>query len=105
MFRGRATGNPARPQDAAEIRRALAILADPERGVQLQAAPHWAFATFAGGDLDGATAWAAGQDTAEGVYYALNPVPVTLAQSLRVADVLRAALAAGGHRPRQDERG
>ena len=87
VFTGRAAGGGQRI-DAEQVRRALALLVDPARGFQLQAAPYWSFATFAGGDLDAAVAWVQEQTTATGIYYALNPVPANLARPLLVGDVL-----------------
>jgi hypothetical protein len=86
----RATGRDSRAVDTAEVSRALAVLADPEAGVQLQCSPAWRHRTFAGGDSLAATRWAAQQgEMAAGVYYALNPVPVGLVGKVKVADVLR----------------
>lgn len=99
----RAEGHGRRAPDLAEVRRALALLADPEAGVQLQYAPFHSgsWKTFSlpgclGGHpgpqagVEAACAWVGeiGR-SATGVYYALNPVPVDLDHSLRVADVLR----------------
>ena len=73
--------------DADEVRRALAVLADPQHGIQLQVAPYWAWRTFASADLDGAIAWLKEQ-TPTGVYYALNPVPPGLTKRVVNADPL-----------------
>jgi hypothetical protein len=89
VLRLRATGPAARPPDTAEVRRALALLADPTAGLQLHAGGGaWAFRTFAGGDLDGMAAWVAENgDTATGVYYNLNPVPAGLPREVTNGDV------------------
>jgi AAA domain-containing protein len=64
--------------DVPMVRQALRVLADPAQGVQLQAAPAWAFSTFAGTALDSMTEWVQGHSDATGIYYALNPVPADL---------------------------
>lgn len=90
IWKQKATGAALQAIDAAEVRRALAVLADPAHGLQLQRAPFRSdgFATFGGNDLKAAVAWVAGQDDATGLYYALNPVPAGLGHSLKAADVL-----------------
>ena len=75
--------------DLAEVRHSLAVLADPEHGIQLQAAPYWAFRTFAAADLEKATEWVKEQESATGIYYALNPVPPSLADRVKNGDVLK----------------
>jgi len=85
----KATGD-GRGVDAQEVRRALALLADPQLAIQLQYAPFHgqSFRTFAGDDLDAAVAWVEANAGAQAVYYALNPVPRGLGRSLRTTDVV-----------------
>lgn len=85
----RTASGSTRAPDLVEVRRALALLADPTAGIQLQAAPSWTYQTFDGHDLDGMTAWIEAHGDATGIYYALNPVPPDLRRHLRVGDVLR----------------
>ncbi len=84
------TGSGGPPQDMAEVRRALAVLADPARGVQLQAAPGWGHnrVTAKGDELDLLCAWVEERRSAVGVYYALNPVPPDLDHAILNADAL-----------------
>jgi hypothetical protein len=86
----KATGNGAKA-DLRMVRRALETLADPEHGIQLQRSPFHAqsFATFPGSDIDSQVGWVERNQDATGIYYALNPVPLTLSHSLRVSDVVK----------------
>lgn len=90
QWKGRATGGvTGRVLDAGECRRALRILADPEAGIELRALPSGKHAIHSGKAIeslieDARLFLADGQQ----VYYALNPVPVTLVHSSRVDDVL-----------------
>ena len=91
-WRLRATGVAGTARiDAEEVRRALAVLADPEHGIQLQAAPGWGdrSKTFHAADLDGMVAWVKEQADATGVYYVTNPVPLTLGTGAKGEHVIR----------------
>jgi hypothetical protein len=83
-------GGTGQAPDLDEVRRALAVLADPEQGIQLQRGPHFDYQTFAGTDLDGMCAWVAehGGSAHPGIYYSLNPILVDLGHNLKSADVL-----------------
>lgn len=83
-----ATGPHLGAPDLDQVRLALEILADPGQGVQLQAAPAWAYQTFAAADREAAVEWVRRRGDAAGVYYALNPVRPDLAERVRVPDVL-----------------
>src|SRR5437868_1027291 len=87
----RATGGAAGACDTHEVYRALAVLADPNAGMQLQYKPfhNESYRTFPGDDLDAMAEWARQHEGKESIYYALNPVPVGLAHSLNNGDVLR----------------
>jgi hypothetical protein len=87
---GDAAGTGTAP-DLDEVRRALAVLADPEAGIQLQRGPHFDHQTFAGTDLDGMCAWVAehGSSAHPGIYYSLNSIPPDLGHNLKSADVLK----------------
>lgn len=89
IWRVRADGREAREHDLDEVRRALALLADPAAGVQLQAAPTWEYRTFAGSDLSAQVAWVASQGAADGVYYATNVVDPGLQARVKNGDVIR----------------
>ncbi len=86
------SGLPVRATaDLDTVRRALAVFADPEAGIQLQYAPFHSqnFATFPGSDIDSQVDWVRRHDEQTALYYALNPVPLTLAHSLKSSEVLR----------------
>jgi hypothetical protein len=87
----RATGGAAGACDTHEVYRALAVLADPNAGMQLQYKPfhNESYRTFAGDDLDAMAEWARQHEGKQSIYYALNPVPAELARSLNNGDVLR----------------
>lgn len=72
------------PADLDMVRRALALLADPTRGVQLHYAPFHSssFRTFKGDDLDGMCEWVQQHQGAEGIYYTLNPCDPALTKEL-----------------------
>ena len=73
-----------------DVRRALKLLADPEAGLQLQAAPGWTFRTFAGHALDDMVRWVQEHERGTtGIYYALNPVRPDLPTRVKVPDALR----------------
>jgi hypothetical protein len=78
----------ARP-DLVEVRRALAVLADPSSGCELRGLPSGRSRVLSGGDLDGLAAAAGELSDDRGVYYCLNPVPPDLGRAARVGDVLR----------------
>lgn len=86
-----ATGD-GRGVDAREVRRALALLADPANAIQLQYAPFHgqSHRTFPGtpSGLDDATQWVKQHGSARALYYALNPVPVGFAGQVTCAAVL-----------------
>lgn len=73
--------------DLDEVRRALGILAAPEYGIELRGLPSGRGLVRAGNDLDALVA--AAQELADetGIYYTLNPIPVTLDHNTRVGDV------------------
>lgn len=75
--------------DAKAVYHALSLLADPEHGIQLQAAPSWTFRTFPGDDLDAMAEWVEHHSDATGIYYTLNVVPPDLKTSVRVGDIRR----------------
>jgi hypothetical protein len=88
----RADGSPPlSPQklDPAQVRRALALLADPEHACELRALPSGRWIVCAGADLDGLAAAAERLADDASVYYALNPVLPGLGHPTRAGDVLR----------------
>jgi hypothetical protein len=90
IFKGKAAGAADTPADGSEVRRALALLADPAAGVQLRVLPSGRTAVFPAADLAAAAAWVEREQAgAAGVYYGLNPVPPDLGRPPKVADVLR----------------
>jgi hypothetical protein len=86
-LKARATGGTS-AVDAAEVRRALSILADPANGCELRGLPSGRSAVRPGRDLDALLDVARLFDDDRGVYYALNPVPADLKWPTKVADVL-----------------
>jgi hypothetical protein len=84
------TGQGIREQDAPEVRRALALLADPESSLQLHYAPFHkeSFKTFESGDLDGMVEWVCRQTSAVGVYYSLGTVSPGLDRNQRDSDIV-----------------
>lgn len=75
--------------DEPEVRRALALFADPDGGIQLQEAPYYSFATFPGCEITNMVTWLQSHLTATGLYYTLNVVPPDLDHSVKVSDVVR----------------
>jgi hypothetical protein len=86
-FIRRATGTIT-TVDADEVRRALALFADPGGGQELFSLPAGRSRTLPGSDLSGLVRAAA--DLAEGstgVYWRMNPVPPDLSRAARVGDI------------------
>lgn len=72
-----ATGTPGgMVADSAEVRRALALFADPAGGCELMALRSGAHRTLPGSDLDGLCRAADELPGGSGVYFRVNPVPV-----------------------------
>lgn len=100
-FTLRATGS-AQKIDKDKVRQALSVLADPEYAIQLQASPYWAFKTFT--DLELAAQWVVENSSAQGIYYAVNPVPRGLSDRVKNADpVKRRWLLVDCDRPKHPE--
>lgn len=74
--------------DAAEVRRALILFADPQSGVELMSLRAGIHATRPGTDIDGLCADVAGFPGPQGVYFRVNPVPSALDRPARNDDVL-----------------
>ncbi len=85
----RAQGGGPSGVDAAEVYRALSVLADPDHGVELRGLPSGRHRILPGDDLDGLAAAADSLGDGAGVYYCLNPIPADLDHSARVGDVIR----------------
>lgn len=84
----RAVGAPGgMVADAAELRRGLSILADPNQGCQIVALPSARQATLLGSDLDGLIASAEAMPSGAGVYVCLNPVRLDLGSKAKAVDV------------------
>ena len=76
--------------DRAEVRRVLAVLADPAHGVELRGLPSRRSFVGPAADLDALAAAAAARAAAgDTTYYCLNPVPADLGRAARDGDVLR----------------
>lgn len=69
-----ATGQSAAPIDVEEVRRALAVLADPAHGVELRGLPSGRSVTLPAGDTGGLCRAAESLADGKGVYFGLNPV-------------------------------
>jgi hypothetical protein len=89
MWTLKAQGGTPRGVDAAEVYRALALLADPDHGVELRGLPSGRSRVMPADDLDGLAAAAEELGDDRGVYYCLNPVPAGLGHAARVGDVIR----------------
>lgn len=78
--------------DAQEVRRALALLADPLNAIQLQYMPFHSrnHQTFAGtpAGLDAAVKWMTEQGGKQAWYYVLNPLPTGYSRQAICEDVL-----------------
>ncbi len=77
--------------DAAEVRGALQVLADPGHTMELRGLPSGRSIVLGGGDLDGLVRAAAELGGGKGVYYTLNPlaIPAGERRAARDADVVR----------------
>jgi hypothetical protein len=84
----RATGGAAGACDTHEVYRALAVLADMEHGVELQALPSGRTRVIPADDLDLACQVVEGFADDRGVYWMLNPVRADLGRPARVPDVI-----------------
>ncbi len=71
-----ATGSVRRP-DMQEVRRALSILADPDKGCEIRSLPSGRSAVRRGSDLDGLCKAVEDMADGTGTYFALNPIPLT----------------------------
>lgn len=80
IFKMRAAGSVRLP-DLTEVRRALAILADPENGCEIRGLPGGTSFVHKGDDLDGLCAAAQKLADRKGVYYALNPIPLNASRA------------------------
>ena len=87
-FRGKACGGGTQTADSFEVRRALALLADPLHGIEIRTLPTGKSRVFAGSDLDGMVQYVDFLTDYAGVYYTLNPIPAGLDHPARVGDVL-----------------
>lgn len=87
-----------------EVHRALSVLADPERGIQLQALVSYvskekenygevvefmSHATFPGSDIDSQLNWVARQSNYKGIYYITNPVDLALSTNAKNNNILK----------------
>ena len=79
-------GGPS--HDMAEVRRALAVLLDPQQWVDITWAPAWSGKAFSGADIDGVCEHVRGLASAKGVYWSLNACRPGLEHNLRVRDVV-----------------
>ncbi len=87
----KATGAASdRPPDVAEMRRAMAVLADPAASQQVQALPsaHWLHLSASDPAALADAAAALAERTGQSVYYLLNPIPAGLGRPARNADAL-----------------
>src|SRR5688572_30528574 len=77
--------------DAAEVRRAVTLFADPDpaSGFQIVALPTARNTVLPGSDPDGAAVGAESMPAGYGVYFQINPVRPDLATKAKAADVLR----------------
>lgn len=89
MFRGRAVGNTAPTSDVAEIRRALAVLIDPQQAVELRCLPSGRSVVGGIEDINRLVEWVGRQDDYSGIYYALNPVAPTAERASKATVVAR----------------
>jgi hypothetical protein len=86
-FIRRATGTIT-TVDADEVRRALALFADPGGGQELFSLPLGKSRTLPGSDLSGLVRAAAElAEGSTGVYWRMNPVPPDLGRAARVGDI------------------
>ena len=74
--------------DRTEVRRALALMVDPDASHEIRALPSGRSATIYGSDLDAAVAAVEQMADGKGTYITLNPVRANLKGAARVADVL-----------------
>lgn len=86
----RATGSASdMVADQGEVRRALALFADPDLGCELMALTSGVSRNLPGADLDGLCRAALELPGGIGVYLRLNPVPAGLRRAARDADTVR----------------
>lgn len=74
--------------DAAEVRRALELFADPDHGLEVRAIPKGAFRVCRGSDLDGLAQAVAEMPGGIGIYFIVNPVPPGLDHPAKVGDIV-----------------
>lgn len=74
--------------DEREVRRALALLVDPDHFVQIQALPSARYKFCRGGDLEAMVRATAELSGEKGVYFSLNPLRGGLEKAARNLDVL-----------------
>jgi putative DNA primase/helicase len=87
-FKLRATGQGRASVDVGEVKRALAVLADPEYGVQIQSLPFGSWRIVRGNDLDAAVRAAEELSDGKGVYYSLNPCDAKRTEPIRATAML-----------------
>lgn len=86
----RATGSASdMVADQGEVRRALALFADPDLGCELMALTSGVSRNLPGADLDGLCRAALDLPGGIGLYMRLNPVPAGLRRAARDADTVR----------------
>lgn len=92
-FKGKASGGTTPAVDEREVRRALALLADPAHTVELRGLPSGASRVRLGSDLDGLVRAAEflSSEGSAGVYFTLNPLSLEphCDRAAKVADVVR----------------
>lgn len=89
IFQGKAVGSRGIP-DVAELRRALAILPDPEQGFQLLGLPAGQFRTLRGDDADGIVAAAEELADSHSLLWRLHPVALDHgSRPSKVGDILK----------------
>jgi hypothetical protein len=90
-FDCRAKGGYLGSVDLIEVRRALALLVDPDHSVELRALPSGRSRNHLGGDLDGLVASAVELGDEKGLYFGLNPNSIAPGsnRAAKKADVIR----------------
>lgn len=85
----RAVGSPGgMVADPAEVRRAVALFADPVHGFEVVALKSGVHTTLPGSDVDGICAAVDGMPGGAGVYFRYNPVPLGLPKQAKNDDVI-----------------